>query len=92
MIIEGFELAWHWFNCWPRDVIFPLSEISFEGFVFKCPNKPEKVLSLQFGDYMNFPRSFHRHEDILRGIRGSEDVMCGLVKSFGISPDKGLAL
>ena len=92
MIIEGFEISRHWFNCWSRDVIFPLAEIEFEGVKFKCPNKPEKALSLQFGDYMNFPGTFHQHEDILSGIKGQEDEMCRLINNIGISNDAALSL
>ena len=40
------------------DTIFPLKEISFEGFNAMCINKPEEYLSDIFGNYMAYPKKF----------------------------------
>lgn len=38
-----------------KDIIFPLSEIVFEGYTFKCPRNSDKYLKLIYGDYMKIP-------------------------------------
>ena len=38
---------------YPRDVVFPLKSIEFEGYMFSCPNNISMFLSASFGsDYM----------------------------------------
>ncbi len=41
-----------------------LPTIEFEGVSFKCPNSPEQILSLLYGDYMKLPpedKRYNRH-------------------------------
>ncbi len=45
----------------PEEVIFPLKTIEFEGFQLKAPNDTHKFLTVQFGDYMLFPRGGVEH-------------------------------
>lgn len=35
----------------PKEDVFPLSEISFEGFTFPAPKNVDKVLRIEYGDY-----------------------------------------
>jgi len=48
-----------------KDTIFPLSEISFEGHLFCCPNNPDGCLRQVYGDYMNVPAPEHRRTHAL---------------------------
>ena len=41
--------------------IFPLIELPFEGFQFKCPNNYNTILKRKYGDYMAFPKKVIRH-------------------------------
>ena len=34
------------------DCIFPIKEIEYEGLMLPCPNQPEKLLGLIYGEYM----------------------------------------
>lgn len=61
--IENSDLVWglEFNHCWKNwiydyDVIFPLSEISFEGLNFPCVNKKEYFLEEVYGDYMKYPK------------------------------------
>ena len=39
----------------PREAIYPLSEIEFEGHMFPCPHDPDRRLRDMWGDYMTLP-------------------------------------
>ncbi len=39
----------------PKDVIFPLQEISYEGARFWAPNQPEEFTKFEYEDIWNFP-------------------------------------
>ena len=39
----------------PREAIYPLGEIEFEGHMFPCPNNPDRRLTDMWGDYMQLP-------------------------------------
>jgi len=39
----------------PKEIVFPLKEIEFEGRFFPAPNNPDKYLKSIFGDYMKLP-------------------------------------
>ena len=45
-----------------KEDIFPLKLAQFEDFEFYIPNKPERVLENQYGDYMTFPKILNWHE------------------------------
>ncbi len=38
------------------DMIYPLVDLNFEGYKFKCPNKYKEYLENLYGDYMVFPK------------------------------------
>ncbi len=44
--------------------IFPLSKIKYGKYVFPCPNDPNYYLRLIYGNYMNIPKSIHRHNRV----------------------------
>ncbi len=44
----------------PKDAIFPLKEIDFEGHKVMCPANPDRRLRDSFGDYMKIPDEKHR--------------------------------
>ena len=54
----GVELVWDLEL--PIEAIFPLKPIKFEGDTFWGPNDPDKVLSIQYGDYMKLPPESER--------------------------------
>ena len=39
----------------PKEAIYPLKEISFEGKTFPCPNDPDRRLRDMWGNYMELP-------------------------------------
>ena len=43
-----------------RECILPLSEVEFEGYVFKAPNHPNEFLTKVYGDYMKLPPESQR--------------------------------
>lgn len=48
--------------------VFPLKQIEFEGLSVPCPNQPENILKIDYGnDYMNLPDEEMRdHHKVLR--------------------------
>jgi len=50
----------------PKEVVFPLGKIEFEGYFFPAPNNPDEYLKSIFGDYMKLPpeekRKMHAHK------------------------------
>lgn len=44
-----------WDRQFDEDIIFPVKDIKFEGYTFKCPNKPLEYLKVQYGNYMDLP-------------------------------------
>lgn len=45
----------------PRDAIFPLVELEFEGRKFYAPRDYEYVLTSDYGDYLTLPNDIHSH-------------------------------
>jgi phosphorylcholine metabolism protein LicD len=50
-------IEWFWDGLWEYryDEVFPLKEHLFEGQMFFVPNKFDKVLTREYGDYMRLP-------------------------------------
>lgn len=44
--------------------IFPLIEMPFENYMFKCPHNYDTILKRKYGDYMKFPKSGCAHHYI----------------------------
>ena len=69
--------------------IFPLREVTFEGIKFFAPRNSEKILTKQFGDYMQFPKFIDVHDGIRAKFTTNtiEKINCligkaGLYESF----------
>ncbi|WP_052447479.1 LicD family protein [Clostridium polynesiense] len=64
----GVELTWKTY--FEEEDLFPLQKIKFEDGTFWGPNKPEKILSDLYGDYMKLPpveeRRVHGEEMYVR--------------------------
>lgn len=85
LILAGFEMHGDTDFFTPYEAVFPLSEIKFEGLMFKAPHDCDKLLSQQFGDYMQFPHSFKTHDDIrARLTDSSAEKMRVLMNKSGI--------
>lgn len=41
--------------------LYPLKELPFEGYLFKCPNNCNIILHRKYGDYMKFPKKGISH-------------------------------
>ena len=56
---EGIDATkWEDIGAFKKDVIYPIKQITFENHSFKCPNNPDKLLKLWYGDsYMDLPPS-----------------------------------
>jgi lipopolysaccharide cholinephosphotransferase len=68
MIISGIEHAGRKPLIIDCDWVFPLKEMEYEGEMLSVPNKPELILQEMYGNYMDFPSDFHRHESITQKI------------------------
>ena len=59
---------------------FPLKEIDFEGYTFKCPNDIDTFLTEMYGNYMSWPSKLYAHHSAfsknqtLRGYFGDNGV------------------
>lgn len=66
------------FDACKTDVIYPLKTMKFENYDFKCPNKPEELLKLWYGDtFMNIPSKIdiHNYSDHNLTLFNSEKEM-----------------
>lgn|GEM_PF-6462231 len=52
-------------HVYPTDVIFPMSELNFEGFTFSAPNDPDQYLAIKYGkNYWELPPDInHQHHN-----------------------------
>ncbi|WP_296889299.1 phosphorylcholine transferase LicD [uncultured Methanobrevibacter sp.] len=62
-IVEGIDATFFDdFGIFKKDLIFPLKTINFEGYEFKCPNKPHELLKIWYGEtYMDIPSDLWIH-------------------------------
>ncbi len=52
----------------PEEIVFPLSEVFFEGYYFNAPNNLDSYLKVNYGNsYMSFPRTGVLHHGLGRG-------------------------
>lgn len=58
----GYGTCFNW--KYREDVLFPTSEVKFEGHWFPAPHDPDEYLRIHYGDYMNLPSSseLNHHE------------------------------
>ncbi len=68
-----------WFQFFPIDVVFPLSEITFEGYSFSAPNDVDKYLTIDYGDWRTPP------PENKRDVHGTTGIH---LTDAGPSPDK----
>ena len=63
-----------WYDNWFRlkSFIFPLSEISFEGQTFPCPNNRCEYLTLLYGNYMSYPKKITLRHNGFRKLNEKE--------------------
>lgn len=56
---EGIDATkWEDIGAFKKDVVYPIHEITFENYSFKCPNNIPKMLELWYGEsYMGLPPS-----------------------------------
>ncbi len=72
-IFMGIDFPHSWKNKFYNwDDIFPLGQIKFENEIFYCPNKPEKVLTSIFGDYMSMPKDLAPKHIDFEGLPAKE--------------------
>ena len=53
------QAEWNWIS--PTEDIFPLKSLAFEGKDCFVPQNYEKILSKEFGDYLNLPNDINSH-------------------------------
>ena len=59
--VERYDLEYCYENVWesrskfPKDMFSNQSEVEFEEHTFLGPNNPDKILQMQYGDYMKLP-------------------------------------
>jgi len=56
------------------DEIFPLRQISFEGYMLNAPNRTEDVLNQEIHNYMSFPKSGLFHHQHLKGLATASGI------------------
>jgi len=71
-VIWGRDLFNYNLSWMPKDWVFPLREITFEGLTVKCPNRAEDYLKLIYGDYYRLP--YDIYGDIHSGAFGYGDI------------------
>lgn len=83
-IFMGIDFPHSWKNkFYDWDDIFPLRQINFENEIFYCPNKPEKVLTSIFGDYMSMPKDLApKHIDFKGLTREEKQVINQMLKGL----------
>lgn len=61
---EGIDSSkWDDFGAFREDWIYPIKNIDFEGYSFKCPNNSHELLKLWYGkSYMNMPSDIQIHD------------------------------
>ena len=76
---EGFDATcvddFGYFNA---DLIFPMKTMKFENYQLKCPNKPEELLKLWYGEnYMDIPSNIvmHGYQEYNAGLFESKKEM-----------------
>jgi lipopolysaccharide cholinephosphotransferase len=52
-------------NSYPKSIVYPLKDISFEGKSFLGPSDPDKYLTSIYGDYMTLPKKEDQHTHII---------------------------
>ena len=57
MMCYGFDLP----HRYDKDMIFPLSEAKFEGYIFPVPGDIHRYLTYCFGNYMSLPAQDKRN-------------------------------
>lgn len=66
------------FGAYETDIILPTKRITFENYSLKCPNKPQELLKIWYGEtYMDIPSELDIHDYIpySRTLFKSEDEM-----------------
>lgn len=61
---EGIDCTgWEDFGAFKKEIIYPITKINFEGHSFKCPNNPQELLKIWYGEnYMDLPPSIDMHD------------------------------
>ena len=54
--------TWFAIDHTPKELIFPLGSVRFEGVEFSCPARKEDELSLWYGDWQQLPDQIRTHE------------------------------
>lgn len=63
----------------PKDIVIPLIEREYEGYLFKAPNDVDAYLRGVYGNnYMGFPRKDILHHDLGRGALSTWAKRCGI--------------
>ena len=52
-------------NSYPQNIVYPLKDISFEGYTFLGPSNADKYLTNIYGDYMKLPKKEQQHAHII---------------------------
>lgn len=59
-----YDYGINWTSQWDDNIIYPLSQIDFEGYSFPAPNNTDLYLKSIYGDYMELPDKIEQHEVI----------------------------
>lgn len=52
----------NWKHKLPKNIIFPLTTATFEGYTFPVPQNPDAYLKIIYGDYKEIPAKITMHE------------------------------
>ncbi len=68
LLYHGQEFNHSIITAFPPDQVFPLQQITFEGYAFNAPCQLDKHLTMIYSPrYMQFPRTGAEHHDLGRG-------------------------
>lgn len=61
------------FKIYEKSSIFPLKEITFNGFDYYCPNNVDSYLRSTYGDYNSIPKVI-RHHNLINRLKKHENI------------------
>lgn len=79
----GADLFWAPIGWMPKEWIFPLKKVVFEGIEVNIPNKAEDCLQMVYGDYYRFPKDIYGNfHSKWFGFDAYEDEITEYIKNY----------
>ena len=77
------RLLWQGKEYYPREMIFPLKTLPFEGYELPVPNDSDSILKILYGDYMAFPKSgVCHHKSLIDNPSYTDEILTKAVNEI----------